>query len=86
MRNAVTSLRRRQTPMRAYDALPPELRGWAQQAALPWSAQSLARVWKRALRDAGGNTEAALDRMAAAEARSLARDAPRIWGARYPTP
>ena len=40
--NLVTSLRRRRRscPITQYDRLPPELRHWLAQAALPWSPVS----------------------------------------------
>ena len=58
--------------MTGYDALPPVLRQWVQQAALPWSARSVRRVWEKGLRD--GGPEAALLRLDRAEAAMLARD------------
>lgn len=70
-------------PMRAHDALPEPLRRWATTAALPWSVRSLRRAWSRAMA-ATGCPEAALRRMAVAEAKTLARDARRIWGKAYP--
>jgi len=66
-------------PMRAHDRLPTPLRHWAMQAALPWSAASLLRLWQRALSETGCEA-AALGRLHAAEAARLARDAPRVWG------
>lgn len=86
MSNLVTSLRRRArpAPMAAHDRLPPEVRAWVAQAALPWSAVSVARLWSTALREAG-NPEAALARLTRAEARMLARDAGRVWGQGYPS-
>ena len=76
-----TALRRRARraePMRAYDDLPPELRRWMAQAVLPWSARSCARLWDRARRR-GLDPEAALAALSRAEARTLARAAPRAW-------
>ena len=70
--NLATSLpRRRQRgcPMAAYDRLPPELRRWLAEAALPWSAASVLRVWHRA-----GDPARALARLSALEAGQLARD------------
>ena len=64
--------------MREHDRLPPDLRLWASQAALPWSPRSLKRVWERALRQTGCR-KAALERLSAAEAHTLARDAPAVW-------
>lgn len=70
--------------MAAYDRLPRELRLWLHEAALPWSPQSALKIWQRALREAGGDTSAAHVRLMRAEARTLAKDAPRVWGASYP--
>ena len=84
-RNAVSSLRRRASRMDDFDRLPPELRGWLQQAALPWSVQSARRLWKQALRHTQGDRRAALVALSRAEARALARDAGRIWGASHPS-
>ena len=64
---------RAEDPMRAYDALPRELRDWVAHAARPWSAQSCLRLWRRALAEEGcpERAKARLDR---AEAAMLARD------------
>lgn len=70
-------------PMAEHDRLPPEARAWAASAALPWSASSIRRLWARALRDTG-TPEAAIRRLAAAEAATLTRDAARVWGPGYP--
>ena len=85
--NLATSLRRRvrSDPMRAYDALPVEARQWLAQAALPWSAQSVLRLWAKALREAGGNSVRAVARLDAAQQRLLDRDARKIWGATAPS-
>ncbi|SIR14356.1 hypothetical protein SAMN05421641_12714 [Paracoccus thiocyanatus] len=75
-RNLATRLRCRRSaqPMARYDRLPPDLRRWLAQAALPWSAAPALRLWRRALRETGGDALAARARMDAAEARTLARD------------
>ncbi len=59
---------RNSDPMAAFDRLPADLRAWLAEAALPWSARP----------------DRARDRMNRAEARSLARDAARVWGPQYP--
>ncbi len=64
--------RRAGDPMREFDALPPPLRAWLREAALPWNPKSALRIWQKAHRQ--GGTEAALARLAAAEAGTLARD------------
>lgn len=80
MRNIRSSLRRRRnTRMRAFDALPPALRRWLHQAALPWSADSALRIWRAAPSEVD-----ALHRLSAIEARLIAQDAGRIWGADHP--
>lgn len=62
-------------PMAAYDALPPVLRQWLSQAALPWSPASCLRLWKKA-RAAGADPEEALAALDRAEAGALRRAAP----------
>lgn len=81
-RNLATSLPRRArgNPMQRHDCLPPDLRRWLHSAALPWSATSALRLWRNA-RAAGADPLAALSR---AEARMLACDCARIWGAAHP--
>lgn len=75
--------RRKAAGMDAHDRLPPALRDWLCRAALPWSSASALRLWRRALAETGdpAAARALLDR---AEARMLARDAPRIWGPGHP--
>ncbi|KQI72949.1 hypothetical protein AN191_03275 [Loktanella sp. 5RATIMAR09] len=68
--------KRRQDPMQAYDALPPVLRGWLADAALPWSPVSCRRIWRRA-RLRGEPIEAVLARLERAQAQTLAKDP--IW-------
>lgn len=71
-----TSLKRRRRsvdPMAAYDSLPPVLRQWLSEAALPWSPTSCRRIWQAA-RAKGEDEAAALARLEAAERRTLARD------------
>jgi hypothetical protein len=70
-------------PMMAYDRLPRDLRLWLAEAALPWSAPSALRLWQRALRETGC-VRAARDHLARAEAKTLAREATRVWGESYP--
>ncbi len=85
MNNTVTRLkRRRHTPMREFDNLPPELRAWLHRAALPWSAHSALRLWRQALGQTGGDHAAALARLDHAEARTLGRDARAVWGPGHP--
>jgi len=60
--------------MQAFDALPPVLRRWLHQAALPWSAASAGRIWRQALSE-GATTDTVLARLDRAERRTLSRDA-----------
>ena len=85
MRNLVSPRARWRSgdPMAAHDSLPPPLRAWACQAALPWSARSLRRLWSRALADSGC-PQAALTRLSAAEHAMLRREAPTVWGDAHP--
>lgn len=66
--------RRRGDPMRTFDALPPPLRQWMSNAALPWSPSSCQRVWRSA-RARGESTAAILARLDEAERKTLQRDA-----------
>jgi len=71
-----TSLRRKNRsadPMHSYDALPVPLRRWLADARLPWSPASARRVWTRACAR-GLGPEEALNALAKAEERTLARD------------
>ncbi|MGO4855409.1 DUF6525 family protein [Phaeovulum sp. W22_SRMD_FR3] len=81
-RNLATSLKRRSRgdPMRAYDALPADLRHWLAASVLLWSPASVRCIWSRAIRDARGDAQAAQAAQAALEQRRLERDEARIWG------
>ncbi len=71
-----TTLKRRRKgtdPMRSFDTLPPALRQWLSNAALPWSPASCRRIWQRA-RAKGEGTDTILARLDRAQARTLARD------------
>lgn len=65
--------------MKAYDALPFELRQWLASACLPWSPTSALRIWERI----GGakNPVAAYSRLNEIEQSMLQRDA-RVWDLR----
>lgn len=82
--NTVSTLRRRTSPMAAFDRLPPDLRCWLHDAALPWSPASALKLWHRALRQAGGDPARARAALDAVQARTIARDARRIWGRDHP--
>lgn len=71
-----TSLRRKRRtrdPMATFDSLPPPLRLWLSQAALPWSPVSAQRIWRRSMAK-GLTPQQALMTLTSAEARMLARD------------
>ena len=70
--------------MRDFDRLPPALRRWLSEAALPWSARSVRAAWLRALRESGGCERRARMRMDEVEARLIARDAQKVWDGAYP--
>jgi len=61
------------SPMAAFDRLPPELRRWLNDAALPWSPRSVARIYARAVAE-GADADTALARLTAAERATLARE------------
>ena len=65
--------RRVGNPMNDYDLLPPPLRRWLGQAALPWSPVSARRIWKKS-KAKGHSVEEALSTLSKAEAKTLARD------------
>ncbi len=65
--------RRARDPMTAFDGLPPVLRQWLSEAALPWSPASARRIWTRC-RTRGLTPEETLRKLSEAEARTLARD------------
>ena len=71
-------LRRRHRPgdaMRSFAALPPPLRRWLREAALPWSPASARKLWHRATAR-GLTTEDALAALTRAELRTLQRQDP----------
>ena len=73
-----TSMRKRrrvEDPMREFDGLPPRLRVWLAQAAMPWRPRSVLRAYNRALAERGDPEEALaeLDRL---QSFRLAKDNP----------
>lgn len=69
--------------MERYDRLPAELRQWLADAALPWSPHSALRIWNRLHHECGGDIDAIRRRLERAEARMLAKDVAKVWGAAY---
>ena len=65
--------RRASDPMAAYDGLPPPLRQWLSEAALPWSPKSVRQIWSKS-RAKGLTPEETLRRLTQAEVRALDRD------------
>lgn len=65
--------RRSGDPMAGFDALPPPLRRWLAEAALPWSPVSCRRLWMRR-RQAGASVEEVLAALDRAERRALERE------------
>lgn len=65
--------RRREDPMREYDRLPPILRAWVSQAALPWRPRSVLRAYSNALAQTGDQSKA-LDELKRLESAQLAKD------------
>ena len=65
--------RRNEDPMREYDRLPPILRAWTAQAALPWRPRSVLRAYKNALAQTG-DQGSALEALGRLEAAQLAKD------------
>ncbi|WP_420585011.1 DUF6525 family protein [Ruegeria sp.] len=65
--------RRNESPMREYDRLPPVLRTWVSQAALPWRPRSVLRAYNAALARTGDQSRA-LEELKRLEAAQLAKD------------
>lgn len=79
----VTALKRRRRasdPMAEFDRLPPELRAWLAKAAMPWSARSVRRAYKRALARTQDRS-LALRELDALQARLIALDKRRLHDA-----
>ncbi|MEL6335341.1 MAG: DUF6525 family protein [Pseudomonadota bacterium] len=75
--------RRRHDPMRDFDRLPPALRTWLANAALPWGPRSAGRAFDRAIA-ATGDAALALQELDRLQHRLVQKDAQRIWGPDYP--
>ncbi|WP_171211237.1 MULTISPECIES: DUF6525 family protein [unclassified Ruegeria] len=65
--------RRAENPMREFDRLPPVLRAWVSQAALPWRPRSVLRAYQKALAHTGDHGRA-LEELGRLEALQLAKD------------
>ncbi len=75
--------RRSEDPMREFDRLPPDLRGWLATAILPWRPKSVRAAFDRALARTR-NVASALRELDLLEARLVAKDGRRVWGESYP--
>ena len=69
--------------MREYDRLPSELRCWLAGALLPWGPKSAKQAYARALSQTR-DPEKALHKLSRIEARLIAKDIEKIWGAEHP--
>ncbi len=65
--------RRREDPMREFDRLPPVLREWLANAALPWRPRSVLRAYNTALARTGDRRQA-LDELGRLETAQLAKE------------
>ena len=71
-----TSLRTRRRsgdPMYDFDRLPKPLRGWLNEAILPWSPVSVRRVWLKSIKEGLTNQEV-LKSLKMAEVKALKRE------------
>ena len=66
--------RRRENPMQEYDRLPPLLRSWVSQAAMPWRPRSVRRAYDKALAETG-DAARALQELNRLEALQLSKEA-----------
>lgn len=69
----LTKRRRREDPMKEFDRLPPILRTWLANAALPWRPRSVQRAYDRAFARTRDPMRA-LDELEKLQAKQLARD------------
>lgn len=69
--------------MTDHDRLPAPLRAFMIHAELPWSAQSVLAIWRKA-RAKGASADEALARVKRAAAGTLAREAAHVWGPDHP--
>ncbi len=65
--------RRREDPMREFDRLPPPLRMWLANAALPWRPRSVRRAYDRAL-SRTGDPQVALQELDRLQDQQLSKD------------
>ncbi len=65
--------RRNENPMQEFDRLPPILRSWVSQAALPWRPRSVLRAYNAAFARTGDQGRA-LDELRRLESVQLAKD------------
>jgi Family of unknown function (DUF6525) len=70
--------------MDEFDRLPLELRRWLANAALPWSAASALRIWRRTLKKTG-DSSTAIAHLKVVEQGTLCRETTAVWGQGYPS-
>lgn len=69
--------------MAEHDRLPPDLRRFMAEAALPWSARSVLRLWRKGLAETGCRLRA-LERVRRAAEATLRRETRETWGPDHP--
>ena len=69
--------------MADHDRLPPDLRRFMAEAAQPWSARSVLRLWRKGLAETGCRLRA-LERVRRAAEAPLRRDTRETWGPDHP--
>lgn len=84
-RTSLKLRRRTKNPMREFDRLPSELRGWLATAVLPWRPRSVRRAYEKALKRTRDKTEALRD-LDKLQDRLIANDVRKVWGEAYPLP
>ncbi len=77
------SRKRSGNPMRDYDNLPPELRRWLSEAALPWRPKSVQQAYQKAVARTG-NPQSAIAELNRLQEVLISKDASRIWGRDHP--
>ena len=70
-------------PLAEFDKLPPELRAWVSNAALPWRPGSVRAAYEKAFAKTG-NARHALEELDRIESRLVAKDASHIWMGQHP--
>ena len=77
------SRKRSGNPMQDYDNLPPELRQWLSEAALPWRPKSVRHAYQKAIARTG-DPQSALAELNRLQQVLVSKDACKIWGRDHP--